>query len=41
VAQVCEKHDRVILSFLQQEQGLAAKPTTQGSRENIEYNAHV
>ena len=34
VKQVCEAHDPVILSFLQQGQGLA-RPTTEGSRENV------
>jgi len=32
--QVCEAHDRVIVSFVQQVQGLA-RATTEGSRENI------
>ena len=34
VTQVCEAHDRVILSFLQQVQGFA-RPTTERSREKI------
>ena len=38
VTQVCEAHDRVHLSFLQQVKGLA-RP--EGSRENIEHNVHV
>ena len=40
VTQVCEAHDRVILSSLQQVQGLA-RPTTEGSTENIWHNVHV
>ena len=35
VTQVCEVHNRVIVSFLQQVQG-GKKPTTKGSRENIQ-----
>jgi len=38
--QLCEAHDRVILSFLQQVQGFA-KPTTEGSRENIGHNVYL
>jgi len=39
--QVCEAHNQVIVSFLQQVQG-GTKPTTEGSRENIAgHNAHV
>ena len=40
VTQVCEAHNRVIVSFLQQVQG-GTRPTTEGSRENIRYNVHV
>jgi len=40
VAQVCEAHNRVIVSFLQQVQG-GTRPTTEGSRENIGHNVHV
>ena len=40
VTQVCEAHNRVIVSFLQQVQG-GARPTTKGSRENIGHNVHV
>ena len=40
VAQVCEAHDRVTMSFLQQVQG-GTRPTTEGSRENIGHNVHV
>ena len=40
VTQVCEAHNRVIVFFLQQVQG-GARPTTDGSRENIGHNAHV
>ena len=40
VAQVCEAHNQVIVSFLQQMQG-GARPTTEGSRENIGHNVHV
>jgi len=40
MTQVCEAHDRVILSFLQQVQGLARR-TTQGSREIIGHSVHV
>jgi hypothetical protein len=40
VKQVCEAHDQVILSSLQQVQGLA-RPTTKGSREIIGHNVHV
>jgi len=38
--QVCEAHNRVMVSILQQMQGFA-RPTTEGSRENIVNNAHV
>ena len=34
VTQVCEAHNRVIVSFLQQVQG-GTRPTTEGSRENF------
>ena len=40
VAQVCEAHNRLFVSFLQQVQG-GARPTTEGSRENIGHNVHV
>ena len=42
VTQVCEAHNRVIVSFLQQVQG-GTRPTeaTKGSRENIVHNLHV
>ena len=40
VTQVCEVHNRVIVSFLQQVQG-GTRPTTEGSRENIGQNVHV
>jgi len=40
VTQVCEAHNRVILSFLQQVPA-GARPTTEGSRENIGHNVHV
>jgi len=40
VRQVCEAHNRVIVSFLQQVQG-GTRPTTEGSRENIRHNVHV
>jgi len=40
VTQVCEAHNRVIVSFLQQVQG-CTRPTTEGSRENIGHNVHV
>jgi len=40
VTQVCEAHNRVIVSFLQQVQG-GTRPTTEGSRENIGHNMHV
>ena len=42
VKQVCEAHNRVIVSFLQQpEVHGGARPTTEGSRENIRHNVHV
>ena len=42
VTQVCEAHNRVIVSFLQQArvQG-GTRPTTEGSRENIGHIVHV
>ena len=38
--QVCEAHNQVILSFLQQVQG-GARPTTEGSREHIRHNVQL
>jgi len=38
--QVCEAHNRVIVSFLQQVQG-GTRPTTEGLRENIRHSVHV
>jgi len=40
VTQVCEAHNRVIVSFLQQVQG-GTRPTTEGSRENIGHDVHL
>jgi len=40
VTQVCEAHNQVIESFLQQVQG-GTRPTTEGSWENIGHNVHV
>jgi len=40
LTQVCKVHDQVILSFLQQVQGLV-KPTIQRSREDTGHNVHV
>ena len=40
VTQVCEAHNRVFVSFLQQVQG-GARPTTGGSREIIGHNVHM
>jgi len=40
VTQICQAHNPVIVSFLQQVQGFA-RPTTQGSRENSVHNVHV
>ena len=40
VTQVCEAHNRVIVSFLEQVQG-GTRPNTEGSRENIGHNVHV
>ena len=39
VTQVCEAHNRVIVSFLQQVQG--GTTTTEGWRKNIGHNVHV
>jgi len=38
VTQVCEAHNRVIVSFLKEVQG-GARPTTEKSRENIGHNS--
>jgi len=40
VTQVSEAHNRVMASFLQQVQG-GARPSTEGSRENIGHKVHV
>ena len=40
VTQVCEAHNRVIVSFLQQVRGVT-RPTTEGSRKSIEHNVQV
>jgi len=40
VTQVCEAHNRVIVSFLQQVQG-GVRPTTEASTKNIGHNVHV
>jgi len=40
VTQVCEAHNQVIVSVLQQVQG-GTRPTTEGLRENIGYSVHV
>jgi len=40
VTQVCEAHNQVIVSFLQQVQG-GTRPTTEVSRENIGHSVHV
>jgi len=40
VTQVCEAHNRVIVSFLQQVQG-GTRPTVERSRENIGHSVHV
>ena len=40
MTQVCEAHNQVIVSFLQQVQR-GARPTTEGSRENIGHNLHL
>ena len=40
VTQVCEAHNRVIVSFLHQVQG-GTRPTTEGSRKNIGHSVHV
>ena len=39
-ADLCEAHNWVIVSFLQQVQG-GTRPTTEGSRENIGHSVHV
>ena len=42
VTQVCQAHNRVIVSCLQQVQGLGfARSTTEGSRENNWHKVHV
>jgi len=40
VTQVCEAHNWLIVSFLQQVQG-GTRPTKERSRENIGHNVHV
>ena len=40
VTQVCEAHNRVIVSFLQQVQG-GTRSNTERSRENTGHNVHV
>ena len=40
VTQVCEAHNRVIVTFLKQVQG-GTGPITEGLRENIEHNVHM
>jgi len=40
VTQVCEAHNRVIVSFIQQVQR-GTRSTTEGSRENIGHDVHV
>jgi len=40
VTRLCQVHNRVILSFLQQAQGFAGT-TTEESRENVGHNVHV
>jgi len=40
VTQVCEAHNRVIVSFLQQVHGYA-RPITEGSKENIGHNVYM
>ena len=40
VTQICEAHNWVIVSFLQQVHG-GMRPTTQESRQNIDHNVHV
>ena len=40
VTHVCEAHDRVILTFFKQVQGLA-KSKTDESRDNFWYNVHM
>jgi len=39
VTQVCEAHNQVIVSFLQQVHR-GTRPTTEGSRKNIGHNVH-
>ena len=38
--QLCEVHNRVIVCFLQQVQGVV-RPITEGSRDNVGHNVHV
>jgi len=40
VTQICEAHNRVSVSFLQQVRG-GTRPTTKGSRENIGHSVHM
>jgi len=40
MTQVCEAHNRVMVSFLQQVQG-GTRSTIEGLRENIGHNVHV
>ena len=40
VTQVCEAHNGVMVSFLQQVQG-GTRPTTEGLKESIGHNVHV
>jgi len=40
MTQVCEAHNWVIVSFLQQVQG-GTRPTTEGSMENIGHSVHL
>jgi len=40
MTQACEAQDRVIVSFLEQVQGIA-RTTTEGLRENIGHNVQV
>jgi len=40
LTQVCEAHNWVIVTFLQQVQG-GTSPSTEGSRENNGHNVHV
>jgi len=45
VTKVCKAHNRMIVSFLQKVEGTflmrSARPTIEGSRENIGHNVHV